>query len=333
MTLVYAEKNLYHRFSKFKTVEEFNNNFEQAMVFHKDKFTKGEYAALNRLRKFAYSEKNKNTIGVAWSKAESVIGETVSRSTFHRMLLKAKKLNLITVINQYKKNKYKKHNVYVFNRFTDLTPEKFEIVQEKQTNDTTEQVNFDTTRTNLLLELPLLKDLKTYSASESVNVDNNVDKKLEMKDTPYHQIRKMIEGLLPDKQAISRIYGIWLAQSSKSGIEIDFEVAKIAVKRLILEVKRRYNRELKPLKNPYGYFNGILKNLINHESDSEDLDWYKPLKHNQRTYSNRNERAVRPAPEWWAKEKERLIAENRKPEVAMNDDRKQALLKRMGLIQ
>ena len=180
----YAEENNYHLLSKFKTVEEFNNHFEQSMLLHKDKFTKSEYLALNKLRKFAYSEKSPNTVGVAWVRAQKVVAAThketlhltesfgISRSTFNRMLRKAKKLNLVTVINQYDEHRYKKHNVYVFNRLEDLTPESFgkvEIVSESNTIEASKIEKTDATVT-LILELPKLKEKPiTYQKEETVN--------------------------------------------------------------------------------------------------------------------------------------------------------------------
>lgn len=281
----YIEKNKYDLLSKFNTVDEFNNHFEQAMLFYKDKFTKSEYEALNKLRKFAFSEKNINTVGVAWCRAQKVVAAThkenmfgISRSSFDRMLRKAKKLNLIKVINQYrKKDKYQKHNVYVFNRFEELTPGAFEVVGIVSKTDTIDVAHNEKIEEpiTLLLELPVLKDLKTYSQAKSV-----VDKKSEIIDfeeskTEYQQVSEQIDGLFADKKMKSKIYGVWLSQTKEMFNKVPFEICLQAIKTLILEVKRRNANEMKPLKNPAGYFNGILSNKIDQYLEREIEDSYR----------------------------------------------------------
>src|SRR5690606_18086202 len=153
--LNYAETNQYEMLSKFESMADFNNEFEQAMVAYKSLFTKSEYIALNKLRKFAAT-----FFGVAWVRLQKAVAAThqdemfgVSRRTFDRMLRKARKLNLITVINQARKNKWQKHNVYVFNRLEELTPEVFEIVSISDTIDVPNELKIDAPITNLLLEL------------------------------------------------------------------------------------------------------------------------------------------------------------------------------------
>lgn len=312
----YIEDHSYRRFSKFKTVDEFNSHFEQSMLFHKKRFTKSEYIALNRLRKYAYSENSPDTIGVAWSKIQTVVAAThektifgISRSTFERMLKKAIRLNLVKVRPQFKDNKRQKHNVYTFNRFEELTPEAFEIVEivpKTNTIDVGNDMKIDTPIT-LLLELPKLKELNTYSQAKNVIKDMEIDKKIEKEfqkeDTPYHKVRKMIEGLLPEKDAVYKIYGIWLAHTKHLGFEIDFEVCRFAVKKLIQEVKRRKSLELISLENPYGYFNGIVKNMIavqaqkNIEEIESSYEWFTALRDRKKIAYIENDRVVRKMPD------------------------------------
>ena len=277
MTLTYALRNNYNKYSKFKTIEDFNNDFNKAMYYYKDKFTKSEYIALKKLSKFAFSEKSPNTIGIAWSKGQIVVAAThkerkcenetfgISRSTFDRMLRKAKKLNLIRVINQFHKNRKQKHNLYVFNRFEELTPEKFEIVSENNTIEVSKTINKPIT---LLLELPKLKELNnTYQQAENVGVDKVGDKDVKgVKEpepkTDYQRVTKKISGLFKDKSMTYRIYGVWLAQSKKTPNKPPIKLALEALHILIAEIKRRVACEMKPLRNPVGFFSGILKNLL-----------------------------------------------------------------------
>lgn len=273
----YALDNNYHKYSKFKNVAEFNENFEKAMYEYKHLFTKSEYIALNKLRKFAYVSNSPKTIGVAWARGQFVVAAThkerktetdtfgISRSTFDRMLKKAKKLNLIRVINQFRKNGKKKHNLYVFNKYAELTPEKFEIVSENNTIEECEQINKSIT---LLLQLPRIKENNnTYQQAENVDVNKTVDNSpKEVKEpepkTPYQKVSKKIAGLFKDKSTTYKIYGVWLAHTKKLPNKPPIDLALNALHVLIGEVKRRIANEIKALENPVGYFNGILINLM-----------------------------------------------------------------------
>lgn len=172
-TNTYADQQGYEGLSKFTNIEEFNSQFEQAMLDVKERFTKSEYIALNKLRKYAA-----DVVGVAWCKAQSAVAEThkdelfgISRSSFDRMLRKAKKFNLITVINQYRENKKQKHNVYVFNRVEDLQLEEVEIVSKSHTIDV--PMAIEEPRTNNLFELTKEKQVKDNNNTPVSELENN----------------------------------------------------------------------------------------------------------------------------------------------------------------
>lgn len=155
----YATKNGYNSLAKFKNIREFNSNFEQAMLDVKADFTKSEYIALNKLRKFAAE-----IAGVAWCKLQTAVASThvseqmgVSRSSFDRMIRKAKKLNLITVIPQQRANHYRKHNVYVFNRADELAIDG--IVSDLRTIEVADNANIDVAITSNLSKLSLSKQV------------------------------------------------------------------------------------------------------------------------------------------------------------------------------
>lgn len=171
--MTYAEQNHYDKLSKFQSLKEFNDHFEQAMLDVKDYFTKSEYIALNKLRKFAA-----DVTGVAWCKAQTAVSEThkdelfgISRSSFDRMLRKAKKFNLIAVINQFRDNKKQKHNVYVFNRYEEIQVEVVEIVSDSHTIDV--PMAIDEPKTINLSELPLKKQVKDIIKTPVSELENN----------------------------------------------------------------------------------------------------------------------------------------------------------------
>ncbi|ANN30683.1 hypothetical protein A9498_02870 [Bacillus thuringiensis serovar coreanensis] len=100
--------------SNFRDIKDFNNNIEQWLVDIKKEFTKGELVALKRLIRYACK-----FAGISNAKIQTIISATherskgISRSTFERMLRKAKKLGLIVVYNT-KRGNFQGHNVYVF---------------------------------------------------------------------------------------------------------------------------------------------------------------------------------------------------------------------------
>lgn len=231
--MTYAEQNHYNQLSKFNSLKEFNNHFEQAMLQLKDHFTKSEYIALNKLRKFAA-----DIVGVAWCKLQRAVAGThqdetfgVSRATFDRMLRKAKKLNLITVINQSRKNNWQKHNVYVFNKVDEINIPNDEIVSNSHTIDVPNNKKIDAPLTNNLSELPKEKQVKDNNKPISI-----IDEKMELEEqrryiekyaTNEFQIKtfKLIESMPMSKEIKSKAHVISLRVGSSATIS-DFVCAK-----------------------------------------------------------------------------------------------------------
>ena len=104
--------------SQFRDLIDFNNNIEQWMTDLKTKFTKSELIALKRLIRFSAK-----VAGVCNAKIQTLVsachekGQEISRSTYERMLRKAKKFGLLIVYNTTKENGKQSHNVYVFQRY------------------------------------------------------------------------------------------------------------------------------------------------------------------------------------------------------------------------
>lgn len=298
----YAEKRSYTKLSKFKSLKEFNSHFEQIMVDAKGFFTKSEYIALNKLRKFAGS----SVVGVAWAKLQKVVASTwadtigVSRSTFDRMLAKAKKLNIVSVINQKRKNGYQTHNVYVFNRAGDLVlpqTEVVEIVSKSATIEEPSELKIDAPRTVLLLKLPRLKDIKNTYATQSPatksDVDNSVFKDVEL--TPYERFKKCVTNFIADKKLASKMYGIWRAHTCKLVNAPDLELALKAVKHVMYKFKNSN------VKSVTGYFNGTVSNMVDTFIEEQlraaqdefivkdDVEWLKEQNNAHDAHSMKNE--------------------------------------------
>lgn len=142
-------------FSKFKSIKEFNNTIEMFLAEHKKDFTKGELAAFKRLVRFSAKY-----VGVANAKIgtllrainEKMNGFGISRSTFERMLRKAKDLGILSVENTAKSKGGKGHNVYIFNTIDVLKKEKLTYCRnhEKPCGSKDEGNNFESETSNLL---------------------------------------------------------------------------------------------------------------------------------------------------------------------------------------
>lgn len=123
----------YAEYSQFDSLKDFNTTIEMFLADHKKDFTKGELVAFKRLVR--YSAK---FFGVANAKIgtllktinEKLNGFGISRSTFERMLRKAKQLGILTIKNTVKRKGGKGHNVYVFNTIDALKERKLTYCED-----------------------------------------------------------------------------------------------------------------------------------------------------------------------------------------------------------
>ncbi|WP_273381590.1 hypothetical protein [Symbiobacterium thermophilum] len=156
--------------SQFRDLKDFNNNIEQWMIDLKSKFTKSELIALKRLIRFSAK-----VVGVCNAKIATIVSAThekdgmgISRSTFKRMVTKAKAFGLLTVYETVRKNGSQSSNLYVFNRY----PVK-------------EDVSFSQT-----IELPKEEKLNCPKTSNLLETNNQdvIDKRNDKKYSQYPQL-------------------------------------------------------------------------------------------------------------------------------------------------
>jgi N-acetylglutamate synthase-like GNAT family acetyltransferase len=126
-------------YSQFKSVKEFNTHVEIWLAVKKQEFSKGELIGLKRLVRFSVK-----VPGVSNAKIGTLLkainedyqGNGISRSTFKRMILKAKQLGILTIYETERKNGSQSSNLYSFNRFPASEPPKAEkLDQPKETNN------------------------------------------------------------------------------------------------------------------------------------------------------------------------------------------------------
>lgn len=120
MSLKSGSIQLFEEYSQFASLSEFNHHMELWLVNHKGDFSRGELLGLKRLVRFAAK-----LPGLANAKIGTILkaiheefhDNGISRSTFKRMVLKAKDLGIINVYETERKNGSQTSNLYVFNRF------------------------------------------------------------------------------------------------------------------------------------------------------------------------------------------------------------------------
>jgi N-acetylglutamate synthase-like GNAT family acetyltransferase len=126
-------------YSQFKSVKEFNTHVEMWLAVKKQEFSKGELVGLKRLVRFSVK-----VPGVCNAKIGTLLkaineeyqGNGISRSTFKRMILKARELGILTIYETERKNGSQSSNLYSFNRFPQSEPPKAnKLDHPKETNN------------------------------------------------------------------------------------------------------------------------------------------------------------------------------------------------------
>lgn len=259
----------FNHLSQFKDTKDFNNNFEQWMLDLKEKFTKSELVALKRLVRFSAK-----VAGVCNAKIGTVVSAThdkdgigISRSTFKRMIVKAKEFGLVTVHETVRKNGSKSSNVYAFNRFCgQVEPSNKQQLTHAETINlfkTNNQVK-DIRKEEQVVEKT--KELDASFVSESVPAD----------------FVNLVKCYFNNGKEVEEYWKIVTISASKN--KVTEGVLKIALQSFRLLVRKI---KFCTVKNTYGFFFGILnkkfkamylKDLFNNWWDEETVQIKKELK-------------------------------------------------------
>ena len=249
----------FEEFSQFASLTEFNHHIEMWMLEHKDVFSKGELVGLKRLVRFAAK-----IPGVSNAKIGTILkaihneydNNGISRSTFKRMVLKAKELGIITVHETERKNGSQTSNLYEFNRFPANEPPKPEIMDHPK-------------ETNNLLKTE--KDQKINKRKEqTTTVIHNLEK-IEAKETPIldelnhtfvsnripQSFVQLVKYFYSDAKTIEEFWHMTqiaaYRNNSETKTEQMLEIAIVSFKQLIRKIKFT-----NAVKKPIAYFYGIL---------------------------------------------------------------------------
>ena len=239
MNLKAGKIDEFEGFSQFKLLKEFNRHMEMWLLEYRDEFSKGEIVALKRLVRFSAK-----IPGVCNAKIGTMLkaiheeynGNGISRSTFKRMILKAKELGMITVYETGRKNGSQTANLYVFNRFpTNEPPKTEEMDHPKETSNLSETKNQEIKKRK---EEPLKLD-HTFTS-------DRVPK-------PFVQV---VKYFFPDAKTIEEYWKMTEIAAYKNVCEENrekiVEVGILAFKQLISKIKST------TVQNPIAYFYGIL---------------------------------------------------------------------------
>ncbi|RFU70319.1 hypothetical protein D0469_06890 [Peribacillus saganii] len=230
-------------YSHFNNVRLFNNALEQWLLdIHQNKLlTKSEIIALKQLSKFAckYPGVSNVKIGTLLSACFEK-GKEISRSTFERMLRKAKAIGLINVINTMK-NGRKGHNVYVFLPYspvTDSLSNQSEVLKDEK--------------------IEVLKE--TVNPSESNNKNNNkrtiaLDYEF-VSDRVPQEFVSLTKYIFNDFKVIEKLWSKVSIAAYKHCYENDptliLDIGLSSLKQLIRALK------VKQVRDKYAYFYGTL---------------------------------------------------------------------------
>ncbi|MBU8906536.1 hypothetical protein [Desertibacillus haloalkaliphilus] len=157
--------NNFTHLSQFQSKDEFNETIRQFLKAHGDQFTKSEKIAFERLTRFSIK-----ILGVCNARIAKLVAASedevkeISRSTFERMLRKAKALGIITIHHTNRDKGGYSHSVYVFQPFDGAKSEK---LTERGNKPNTSQKGDDSTKL-----APETKSFKQQTNNQNHRLDN-----------------------------------------------------------------------------------------------------------------------------------------------------------------
>jgi hypothetical protein len=236
--------------SQFKDLIDFNNHIEQWMTDLKAKFTKSELIALKRLIRFSAK-----IAGICNAKIATIVSATheldgvgISRSTFKRMVTKAKAFGLLTVYETERKNGSQTSNLYVFNRY----PVK-EDVSISQTIELPKEEKLNCPQTSNLSKTSNLNNKRNDVQLDNTYTSNRIPR----------QFTKLVDCFFDDHAITEELWKIITIQTHFLSYYSHQDKLNLAIntfKQLIRNIK--HNRKIR---NLFGYYYGIVNNFLDAE--------------------------------------------------------------------
>ncbi|WP_053366541.1 hypothetical protein [Bacillus sp. FJAT-27245] len=239
MNLKTGKIESFAHYSKFSSLKEFNNHFEQWLLEHKHDFTKSELIGLKHLVRFCAKVPGVSNakIGTILKAINEDLGENgISRSTFKRMTQKAVKIGILSIHETERKNGSQTSNLYVFNRFTTIEPPKPEILNHPETSNLSKQKN---------------QEIKERPAEQKQLDESFTNDKIPQEFT------ELVNCFFPNSKTIEEYWRMAniAAYSNYRDNEPDtvLDIAIHAFKQMIGKLKSRT-----AIRNPIAYYYGIL---------------------------------------------------------------------------
>lgn len=266
----------FKEFSQFESIEEFNRHMKLWLSVHSEEYTKGEIMGLTRL--FRYCAK---VVGVANMKIATILktiheefeGNGISRSTFKRMIVKAKTTGMITVIELKRDSGGQSSNLYVFNRYSKLTES---VKSFKQPHCLLKNANKATkTSTTSSFEPPSKEQLNHHKTKENykTNHQKTIKKRKETLDHTFTSdfvppsFKTLAKSFFDCCETIEEYWKMVRISAYKHACEDDInlttQIGIDSFKQLIRAMKK------KAIRNPIAYFYGVLNKKFNHVYVSE----------------------------------------------------------------
>lgn len=247
--------------SNFKDVNDFNNQFEQAMIYVKEEFTKAERVALKYLTRWAVK-----VVGVCNARIAKLVASThkegmgISESTFKRMLKKAVELGLIIVHNTERKNGSQSSNVYIFNRYESVIQPTKEvgIVSKSTTIEAPEKEILNPLETSNLSNTHKPKqDIKTRSEQPSIS-----DLKLDASYTDKRIPKAFILSVSPLYDDALKIERFWKqAQLAGKNQAVTCEDRLLQASREAMQALLR-KMKVSQVDDEHGFFYGTMRKIL-----------------------------------------------------------------------
>ncbi|KJE26758.1 hypothetical protein LG52_72 [Geobacillus kaustophilus] len=250
--------------SQFRDLKDFNNNIEQWMIDLKSKFTKSELIALKRLIRFSAK-----VAGVCNAKIATIVSATheldgigISRSTFKRMVTKAKAFGLLTVYETERKNGSQSSNLYVFNRY----PVK-EDVSFSQTIELPKEEKLDCPQTSNLSKTSNQNNInkRNKNVSDNKYLGDKLDGSFTSSRVPV-EFRDLVKCFYDDYKVIEEMWKVIQIQTyylSYYTQQNRIELAIDSFKQLVRNIKQG-----RKVRNIFGYFFRIVQKKLDEEYKS-----------------------------------------------------------------
>jgi hypothetical protein len=235
-------------YTQFGSLEEFNHHLEMWMAAHKHDFTKGELVGLKRLARFAAKIPGvcNAKIGTMLKAIHEEYNELgISRSTFKRMIIKARDLGIFTVFETERKNGSQSSNLYVFNRFPANEPPKKEKLNHH--NKTSNLSETKTIKNNKREETALPEQQVVTAPEDHLFVSDRIPK----------SFVELAKCFYPSAKAIEEFWRMTTITAYKNNQENEpdtiLAVSLDSFKQLVRKLKSTVS-----VKNPIAYYTGIL---------------------------------------------------------------------------